>query len=725
MKRNMLYHIVGVALVLLAATACTTDELVDTGTHQGEAVLTLSLPAAPVVQVRSTATEYECNVQSLVLLAYRGADTTPVYGAEYPPEALFGNGTNAPKLAFTTDYVPQDGDCLYLFINYYDAISPALDRNGIDVLKWTLTRALSDVELPMYGCVASWNSKVDNVCVLTRAAAKVELDVSEVVAEGKSFAGATVTYSLTQANAVLYPSDGAALTDTEYTPLPKTAYDVSPIYIPEYRNSTYAEGTEVTPTATTFDAGRCCILLHVMGGSGYTGYYRLDFHRNAVKNPATGGVLTPEAYLDILRNHHYIFRITKVGSNGYATEAEALANPGSNIECEVLVENAGNASVSNGQYAISSTNDDCVIYGDYGDTYTVATVKALCGNFPIDQITTNHISYSGDIASCNLDKLTEADAELKVNFYYSTTTSAGEIVLKLGNLTKTITVKRMSAAVDAHPVVENLPGQLLTFSHVESDMADNVKAYDNGDGTFRLCIPENVTPTNVEAVNANPEVEVEPEFGTKQAVCYANTLQSGSTTGCISRIIIKQAKPEYIGWFGNRGDVNRDGPYTYYFQRLLMESIEEESGKSLFNGVTVFPYPTLAQVENIPLEMENGLANTLSMAFSPNYEAAYYCYMKNDRNGNGVIDSDEPENWYLPAHNQLMAIAVCLENVATKGDMMTGIYRASDRVVDLNPSEGEHVSWGGWMKSGAIAYVSIAGSSYGNNTLKVRCVRNL
>ncbi len=727
MKRKKLYMILSAVAILLMAGACSPDELVETKKKSGHAVLTLSMPSPEVVNVRSTATEWECNVQELVLLAYRGASTTPVYGASYDvniDEVLSGNGTNAPKMAFTTDYVPQDGDCLYVFINPYAPISLTQDRSGIDALKWVLPGSLSDFELPMCGSVASWNSQIDNVCVLTRAVAKVELDVSAVTVAGMPFANATsIQYRMAHANAVLYPSDKATLTDAEYSLLPTPDYGEVPIYIPEYSNSTYAGGEGVVPAATAFDSNRCCLLLHVTGGE-YTGYYRLDFHKNAVKNSATGGVLAAEEYLDILRNHHYVFRITKVGSNGYASEAEALVNPGSNIEYEVLVEDAGNVSVSNGQYAISSTNDECIIYGNYEDTYTVATVKAVCGNAAFDRITTNSITYEGDIASCNLTALTTTDAELRISFNYSETTNSGKVKIRFGNLEKIIVIERKSTPVDAHPVIVTLPGQLLALSIQESNMANDVKAYDNGNGTYRLCIPENVTPDNMEAVNANPEVEVEPEFGTKRVVCFANTLQAGSNDGKVTRIIVNQTKPEYVGWFGNQGDLNRGALYSYYSKRLLMESVEEKSGMSLFNGVSAIP--TAAEVSSIPMEMENGLANTLTMAFSPEYEAAHYCYMKNDRNGNGAIDPDEPEMWYLPAHNQLMAITVCLENVDTKGDMMTGIYRASDRVVDLNPSEGiEQVCWGGWMFQGAIAYIYIQGGAFGSSTLRVRCVRDL
>lgn len=729
MKRKKLYMILSAVAILLMASACSSDELIETKKQLSNAVLTLSMPSPEVVNVRSTATDDECNIVELVLLAYRGASTTPVYGASYHDnigKVLSGIRTNAPKMAFTTDYVPQDGDCLYVFINPYTPISLTQDRSGIDALKWGLSESLDDSKLPMCGCIASWNSRIDNVCVLMRAVAKVELDISAVTVAGKPFANATsIQYSMAHANAVLYPSDKAALTDTEYSPLSFSYlnYDNDPIiYIPEYRNSTYAGGEAVAPAATTFDSRRCCLLLHVAGGE-YTGYYRLDFHKNAVKNSATGAVQTAEEYLDILRNHHYVFRITKVGSNGYASEAEALANPGSNIEYEMLVEDAGNVSVSNGQYAITSTNDECIIYGNYDETYTVATVKAVCGNVAFDRITTNSITYEGDIASCNLTALTTTDAELRISFCYGTTNN-GKVKISLGNLEKTIVIQRKSAPVDAHPVIiKDLDGQLLAFSIQESNMANDVKAYDNGDGTYRLCIPENVIPDNMEAVNANPEEEVEPVFGTKRAVCLANTLQVGSNAGRVTRIIVNQTKPEYIGWFGNRGDVNRGPSYSYYSKRLLMESVEEKERMSLFNGVS--DIPTEAEVSSIPIEMENGLANTLAMAFSPEYEAAYYCYMKNDRNGNGTIDPDEPEVWYLPAHNQLMAIAVCLENVDTKNDMLTGIYRASDRVIDLRPQNNiEQVCWGGWMHYSCIAYIYIQGGTYGD-PLRVRCVRDL
>jgi hypothetical protein len=75
-------------------------------------------------------------------------------------------------------------------------------------------------------------------------------------------------------------------------------------------------------------------------------YYRLDFYNQK-----------EASYLDTKRNHHYMFTINEIRSEGYTSVAEAQNNPGSNIEYTIRVEDNSRQIKSNGQYAIAANID--------------------------------------------------------------------------------------------------------------------------------------------------------------------------------------------------------------------------------------------------------------------------------------------------------------------------------------------------------------------------------
>ncbi|WP_044269852.1 hypothetical protein [Bacteroides timonensis] len=705
MKQKQLIKLSYLITLLYMMAGCNSDPLI---LEQPDSTLALLMPDPETIAVRSTATESECRIDELVVLAYRGASNTPVFGKQYSGAGLnavlLGNGTNSPKLSFTTEYVPQDGDCLYLFANPTVAIPITQEKDKIATeLHGTLSETTTEDVLPISGMVASWNNAVTNVCVMKRAVAKVQVEISAVTQSGEAFEGQTVTWKPLNYNQRIYLSEQAAMTTGDYAGGYSNRFVsadmATSVYIPEYQNHNYAQGMELTDEGR-FNANRCCVLLQVEGSTGkYNGYYRLDFHRDA-------------RYLDIKRNYHYIFHITKVRSNGYDTYEEALNNPPSNIEYEIVVDAAGNTSASNGQYAISATNDHCIIYGGYNGyyetkDYVVASAKAIMGtDATLNNITTNSIECNGD--GCTLlspDKLTNDNAEIKIATDLNFT--GGTIAIRLGNLKKTITIERENI-LDAHPVVKTLKGTLSAFYTVENNLTGEIKTFDNGDGTYRLCIPENVYPTNALQVYDDLAVEVEPEFEEKGAVCYASTLESGTSGGKVTRLVINQAAPEYIGWFGGKGNLSRDIPYTYYDRRLLMESIEEETGKQFYST---------DNYSEAPGNIENGLANTMATGMLTEFQAANYCYLKNDRNGNGAVDTDEPVLWYLPAHNQLMGIWICKENIQRKDDLNSGYYWGSEKA--WNALEGY---WTGWFSSffhGAAAYGQMS------TLYRVRCVRDI
>lgn len=107
---------------------------------------------------------------------------------------------------------------------------------------------------------------------------------------------------------------------------------------------------------------RTCVFLRLrdFDAKSRDNYYRLDFSRQLRSTGLDQGA--SNEFLDIRRNTHYVFLITKIKSRGYRTQEEALANPGSNIEYTVTVEDGEWESISsNGQYAVKTDRDSCFL----------------------------------------------------------------------------------------------------------------------------------------------------------------------------------------------------------------------------------------------------------------------------------------------------------------------------------------------------------------------------
>ncbi|MDR0700486.1 MAG: hypothetical protein LBG28_14905 [Tannerella sp.] len=123
---------------------------------------------------------------------------------------------------------------------------------------------------------------------------------------------------------------------------------------------------------TIFDAARPCIIVRdYLGRSNKNHrYYRLDFYDHAKKE-----------YIDVLRNHHYLFTINRVGSEGYGgyeenygALEEVLNTPPANVEYTVYVDGGTRSATSNRQYAVVTNVDTVRVTGDIKSPQTVATI---------------------------------------------------------------------------------------------------------------------------------------------------------------------------------------------------------------------------------------------------------------------------------------------------------------------------------------------------------------
>lgn len=85
-------------------------------------------------------------------------------------------------------------------------------------------------------------------------------------------------------------------------------------------------------------------------------WYRLDFYNKGILNDINAKI----ELMDILPNNFYKFNIKKVTGNGYFTEDEAKANPGSNIVYNMEVSQNRYAS-SNGQYMLRTDKNEIIL----------------------------------------------------------------------------------------------------------------------------------------------------------------------------------------------------------------------------------------------------------------------------------------------------------------------------------------------------------------------------
>ncbi|MCD8166667.1 MAG: BACON domain-containing protein [Bacteroides sp.] len=98
---------------------------------------------------------------------------------------------------------------------------------------------------------------------------------------------------------------------------------------------------------TTYEDATCLIIKAVYGSDTDATYYRLDF----VSLKEDG---TLDAYKPVLRNHRYVFNITRVDGRGYSTVEEALNSEGYNLGVKLYEWDQGEIShfAFNSQYVL-------------------------------------------------------------------------------------------------------------------------------------------------------------------------------------------------------------------------------------------------------------------------------------------------------------------------------------------------------------------------------------
>ena len=327
----------------------------------------LLFPPEEVVNVYSTATEYENTISNLWVLLFK-ADGETLDTLEFINVARIVKNGHATQLLPQLSFTPADGRKIVCIansdINTVSALPTGITFSNINQ-KFTAKKNNyfhgGDTDhLPMYGEFI-WGVSSGYTCTMTRAVAKIQVQMGVSVSDVTgNFSAETVSYTIHYAGnqGLIQPTpgvvsgvprpSGSTFTRIHYLIQKQgaTKRDTH-VYIYEYPSSNRT-GLDINTDIgnKTFHPERVHIILKKDNGSKPATYYRLDFYNQK-----------EASYLDTKRNHHYMFTINEIRSEGYTSVAEAQNNPGSNIEYTIRVEDNSRQIKSNGQYAIAANID--------------------------------------------------------------------------------------------------------------------------------------------------------------------------------------------------------------------------------------------------------------------------------------------------------------------------------------------------------------------------------
>jgi hypothetical protein len=440
-------------LLLISCNNAVDDFNNEEGGSEEAFQIKLNMPD-PTVVTYSAATENECYIERLWVLEFNGenlVNDTLIQGTN-----ILNNGKSTqllPQLPFK----PVNGHRVVFIANADTAETrPHPNRSSIrysNINTYFTTRDdrwyyVSPLPLPMYGEIASWPSGYS--CEMIRAVAKIQVRLGENLSDVTgNFNAENVDYCLRNfaASCYIQPPSGTLVgkisdsgrTFNDHSSirffLQKAAtIGYNTVYIHEFPTGTMSwKGDSFAET--DFNKLRIHVLLDKNIGGTHT-YYRLDFYDQQTKK-----------FLDIRRNHHYLFTINSIRSEGYSHSAAAYSNPGSNIEYTVEVRDGASHITSNGQYAIVTSVDTAYVEAPATDV-TIATARyQLPTGMSLDggeSTLINSISATGTDLTVhspnNVTGLTDSDQAVRV-----TTTSSftgGQIIFRLGNITHTLHVKK-------------------------------------------------------------------------------------------------------------------------------------------------------------------------------------------------------------------------------------------------------------------------------------------
>ena len=164
--------------------------------------------------------------------------------------------------------------------------------------------------------------------------------------------------------------------------------------------------------------------------------------------------------LDILRNTEYIFTITSVRGRGFISMADAKASLASNtnLDYSILVqEESSYEIVSNNEYYLGVTISHFEIYASAasGTAYVAFSLITDCKSESIGERTITATSGLRIVSPVDgmIPVSTTLPSQVKIEMLAGFT--SGEIELRLGNLRKTVTVKRREQVTSSGTIISS------------------------------------------------------------------------------------------------------------------------------------------------------------------------------------------------------------------------------------------------------------------------------
>ena len=447
---------------IFCLTACNNEiEIEIENNQEATPQLKLFMSDSEDVSVYSTATVNECRIDTVWVVAFNPSTLNKKWVEKIPGSQITNNG-QASQLLPQLKNTPENGDLIVCIAH----VDPNPDTTTVtyntinNCFKLDINDYYIDAEyLPMYGEM-TWSSSSGYICTMTRAVAKIQVQMGTSVSDVTgNFTEKNVSFRVNNLSTrgTIQPGPGGTVLGigmhyTDPDPLRYNRYDLfnyliqkdtsiflaghtrslNHSYLYEYPASTNTARNGTPVSNTVFHADRTHILLEKINAPADTTFYRLDFYDSKNKT-----------YLDIKRNHNYIFTINKVRSEGYKDRYMAITNHGSNIEYTVIVEDDSKFVKSNGQYAIITSTMDTVYVSSTG-TQTIATARYhLPSGVTLGSGTPNSITTSGSgLLSIILPTaLSNTDQNIRPTILSVTPgVKVGEVVFNLGNITHKIVI---------------------------------------------------------------------------------------------------------------------------------------------------------------------------------------------------------------------------------------------------------------------------------------------
>ena len=736
-RLNISSFVFSVAASLLLLAGCTKDYIEDIVTQKGFEVQ-LNITNSSVVDTRSAASTGECFIAKGYVFAFDPTSGVQKASCALTTSNITGNGTTNPKISASVTV--NKGDIVVFVFN--QSISGG-DGNLGNVTRSNLqeyftmsgpkvlySASVAGSGLPMYGEI-TWGT-VGLGVTIARSVAKlqVQLPTTDGNLSGGLSAANDVTGCFTAARVSYqlhnYTNKGTINpghhstekgSETSYLPVSKAGDNVRGVnymYAFPYSHNIVEGSSPVTIEDSKQDPRRLALILKHTTVSAGVGYYRVDL--------CNGDPLTKDLkYLDVEGNMHYKINITKVKSHGYLTVEDALANSASNLEYEI-VDDSGDHTVSNGQYAITMEGGlySHVLYRA-GETIVDEAMKikyvthdgSALATLPKTVIT--HVVPAGlTVTSNDVTDLTTTFQSLNFTI---TGEGKGDIVttIKFGNLTYVhkFYVDKTNTPLDCHVSSMEIDGQLESGA---SGVIDGWTIENIAGGKVKVTSPDNVTPVSWKLMNSSggydvvadgSHVDAIPSFEPKTLRTRLNFASGGSI-----RVVVEQLAPFYIGRWGSPEVGVQNGTAAAYAslytntmgnplrKRAVVEAVEEKRGNIKWG-------PSLMTGADVNMA-NHGLHITNLGGTDGTRPALHECWKKN------ASSAAADRRWYLPAQNQLRGVWTALNEVGYSGvSMFSSIwYWTASEFSDI-------YSWSMEFSGGDMNYLN---KTNGRN---VRCVRDL